>query len=299
MQAFFSFIGISNATFDNSPLQYSSHGSLTDPVTSVTMEVRTRTENGLLLHASNGAEILLVGILDASLKVEIHSENSVEALEFTGERRLSDGLWHRIKIYMTDSEQEASPWEILVDGITDGSSAPVLAGSLHFLNEEGMVVTLAESFKGCIGAVRVGGVYLPFVDDLDPPQAGRFHRVGDEAVHMGCSSSPVCDSSPCRNGGTCEDLFDLFGCACALGWEGLQCELDTDECASGPCVHGDCRDFQGGFECMCQAGYTGTTCEEDVDECQEGGCENGGTCVDGVNQYTCTCPPDYSGHRCQ
>ncbi|KAG5272096.1 hypothetical protein AALO_G00161610 [Alosa alosa] len=290
---------ISNATFDNSPLQYTSQGSLTDPVTSVTMEVRTRTENGLLLHASNGAELLLVGLLDAALKVEIHSENSVEALEFAGQRRVSDGRWHRVQIFMTDPEQDASPWEILVDGITDGSSAPLLAGGLHFLNEAGRLVTLAESFKGCLGAVRVGGVYLPFVDDLHPPQAGRFHRVGDEAVHAGCSSAPVCDSDPCRNGGACEDLFDLFGCACAPGWEGLQCELDTDECASEPCVHGHCTDFQGRFECTCHAGYAGTTCEQDVDECEEGGCENGGTCVDGVNQYTCTCPPDYSGHHCQ
>lgn len=266
---------------------------------SITLEVRTRTENGLLLQASNGAEYLQVGLMDASLKVEIHSENSVEALDFSGQRRVSDGHWHRVHIFMRDPEKEASPWEILVDGITDGNSNQMLAGSLHFLNEGNTIVMLAQSFKGCLGAVRIGGAYLPFVDDLQPPQAGRFHRIGDEVVRTGCSSAPVCDSNPCRNGGTCEDLFDLFGCACTHGWEGLRCELDTDECASQPCVHGSCKDFHGRFECTCHAGYTGTTCQQDVDDCVEGHCENGGTCMDGVNQYTCICPPNYSGHRCQ
>ena len=28
-------------------------------------------------------------------------------------------------------------------------------------------------------------------------------------------------------------------------------------------------------------------------------CENGGTCVDGVNEYTCNCAPDFTGEHCE
>ena len=36
----------------------------------------------------------------------------------------------------------------------------------------------------------------------------------------------------------------------------------------------------------------------DIDECASNPCENGGTCVDGVNGYTCTCAAGYSGTMC-
>ncbi|PFX17575.1 Olfactomedin-like protein 2A [Stylophora pistillata] len=38
---------------------------------------------------------------------------------------------------------------------------------------------------------------------------------------------------------------------------------------------------------------------EDVNECASNPCINGGTCVDGINGYTCTCPPNYRGIRCE
>ncbi|TKS68674.1 Slit -like protein 1 protein [Collichthys lucidus] len=68
------------------------------------------------------------------------------------------------------------------------------------------------------------------------------------------------------------------------------------------------------FHCACAFGFHGTFCEVNVDDCQDHGCENGATCVDGVGNYTCLCPPDYTGwvgpdcsidynecvdHRCQ
>ena len=37
----------------------------------------------------------------------------------------------------------------------------------------------------------------------------------------------------------------------------------------------------------------------DIDECGSDPCKNGGTCVDGIDSYTCTCVPGYSGHDCE
>ena len=38
---------------------------------------------------------------------------------------------------------------------------------------------------------------------------------------------------------------------------------------------------------------------EDIDDCAITPCQNGGTCSDGVDSYTCSCAAGYSGRNCQ
>ena len=37
----------------------------------------------------------------------------------------------------------------------------------------------------------------------------------------------------------------------------------------------------------------------DIDDCKPSPCENGGTCTDGVNSYTCECVDGYTGVNCE
>ena len=37
----------------------------------------------------------------------------------------------------------------------------------------------------------------------------------------------------------------------------------------------------------------------DIDDCVNNTCINGGSCVDGVNSYSCNCTAGYTGIRCQ
>ncbi|MGH0146674.1 UNVERIFIED_CONTAM: hypothetical protein FKN15_039617 [Acipenser sinensis] len=37
----------------------------------------------------------------------------------------------------------------------------------------------------------------------------------------------------------------------------------------------------------------------DIDECQSNPCQNGGTCIDGINSFTCMCLPSYAGTVCE
>lgn len=37
----------------------------------------------------------------------------------------------------------------------------------------------------------------------------------------------------------------------------------------------------------------------DNDECISTPCENGGTCVDGINDYQCACVAGYTGFNCK
>lgn len=46
-------------------------------------------------------------------------------------------------------------------------------------------------------------------------------------------------------------------------------------------------------------GYRGVNCEENIDDCPGNLCQNGATCIDGINSYTCQCPPSYTGKHCE
>jgi Notch-like protein len=71
-------------------------------------------------------------------------------------------------------------------------------------------------------------------------------------------------------------------------------------CDSSPCANGGtCVDVVNGFACTCVTGYIGIMCQTDIDECVSTPCQNGGTCNDQTNGYTCACAVGYSGARCQ
>jgi len=60
-----------------------------------------------------------------------------------------------------------------------------------------------------------------------------------------------------------------------------------------------CTNSTGGYSCNCTGtGYSGTNCETNVNDCNPNPC-NMGTCADGVNDYTCTCPSGSAGDNCE
>lgn len=265
-------------------------------MTGVSLNLRTREEIGLLLRASTRGGVISMGLLNSFLLVTIRVENSLETLSLFSKQRVSDGTWHHVLVSMTDQGGAPSSWSIVVDGQLSGTS-PHASDRLGLVNETS--VLLAESFIGCLREVRVGGVYLPFADGPEPPQQMKFLKKAGGRVHLGCSGAPVCLSQPCLNHATCEDLFNLFECSCAPGWQGRHCQEDVDECASSPCLRGACHDLPATYRCECPPGYGGDACEKDLDDCQGHRCQNGATCQDGVNHYSCICPVNFTGTFCQ
>ena len=133
-----------------------------------------------------------------------------------------------------------------------------------------------------------------------------------------------CLSGPCLNGGLClqmsdednyeedfeyRDLFpDEFSyanasgyvCVCEPGFDGIQCEINIDECESNPCQNGaTCKDQVNGYRCNCASGWEGPNCENEIDECASLPCQNGGTCTDEIAMYTCACTSEYGGLNCE
>ena len=79
-------------------------------------------------------------------------------------------------------------------------------------------------------------------------------------------------------------------------------DLEIDRCASSPCKNGGtCVDGINSYTCLCKLGYTGDHCESNIDECASSPCLNGGTCKNSnsSNRFTCFCVPGYKGVNCQ
>jgi hypothetical protein len=159
-----------------------------------------------------------------------------------------------------------------------------------------------------------------------------------------------CASEPCINGADCVDSRvnpdevpkDSYRCTCRAGFangfcaydfiseyaaecsvthsaaapadNSPICDINVNECASDPCVHGTCADDNsndnvgaGVYVCTCTAGWTGENCAEDLDECASAPCLNDGKCTDStspessiaIDAYLCECIAGTEGNQCQ
>lgn len=80
--------------------------------------------------------------------------------------------------------------------------------------------------------------------------------------YCGAASEDIneCLSSPCRNGGVCQNLMGDYACKCAAEWTGKDCDQDADECKLGShdCdANAICTNTPGNFVCLCKPGYDG------------------------------------------
>ena len=114
-----------------------------------------------------------------------------------------------------------------------------------------------------------------------------------------------CAANPCQHGTVCADDSGSsagYTCDCgSSGYAGANCDQEVNECAGFPkCANGGtCIDLLNGFNCSCASGYTGATCEEDIDYCAgHTTCQNGATCVDGVSSFSCGCTNGWRGETC-
>jgi len=71
-------------------------------------------------------------------------------------------------------------------------------------------------------------------------------------------------TAPCKNGGTCINTANGYSCQCNSLYQGSDCSIPIDPCASNPCVASGSISCQAttnttnyGFTCTCQPGYTG------------------------------------------
>ena len=65
---------------------------------------------------------------------------------------------------------------------------------------------------------------------------------------------------------------------------------------SQQCHEGSCIVVNASLACLCHPGYEGELCDLDIDECASGPCQNNATCVNGVDEFKCSCKGGYTGN---
>lgn len=74
----------------------------------------------------------------------------------------------------------------------------------------------------------------------------------------------------------------------------------THACKSNPCQNGaTCVNTGDFYSCICKEGFEGQHCQHDINDCNPPPCFNGGKCVDGINWFLCECAPGFTGPDCR
>ncbi|XP_011891755.1 PREDICTED: protein crumbs homolog 1 isoform X6 [Cercocebus atys] len=302
---------IANAVFNgqSSQILFRSNGNITRELTNITFGFRTRDANVIILHAEKEPEFLNISIQDSRLFFQLQSGNSFYMLSLTSLQSVNDGMWHEVTLSMTDPMSQTSRWQMEVDNQTPFVTSTIATGSLNFLKDntdiyvgDGAIDNI-KGLQGCLSTIEIGGIYLSYFENVhgftNKPQEEQFLKISTNSVVTGCLQLSVCNSNPCLHGGNCEDIYSSYHCSCPLGWSGKHCELNTDECFSNPCIHGNCSDRVAAYHCTCEPGYTGGNCEVDIDNCQSHQCANGATCISDTNGYSCLCFGNFTGKFCR
>lgn len=117
-----------------------------------------------------------------------------------------------------------------------------------------------------------------------------------------------CTSGPCRNGGTCLGLINMFECQCVPGFTGNQREIGSlflsikNSKSNVTKKHvlifvvfrSTCLKF---YKKKCN--YNCYFFSTDNNECTSGPCHNGGTCLGLIKRFECQCVLGYTGTQCE
>ena len=147
------------------------------------------------------------------------------------------------------------------------------------------------------------------VDDGFPPLSSQ------ETLSVTVKPIDPCatNTSECHKYATCNRLGSTTAsCQCRDGFtgDGKQC-YDIPECdlefisaaanktSQNLCANGGtCVDGIGNYSCMCASGWTGRRCREEIDECLSSPCLYG-KCDDDIGRYFCSCKKGFTGSNCE
>ncbi|XP_069825102.1 protein crumbs homolog 1 [Dendropsophus ebraccatus] len=107
-----------------------------------------------------------------------------------------------------------------------------------------------------------------------------------------------------------QDKSRGYICKCGNGFLGVHCEQDINECESNPCKNGGtCENLPGRYICRCPTNalegryYGGPDCTQELTGCEEHTCQNSGSCVpymkDDDHHHSCVCLPGFTGPYCE
>ena len=247
---------------------------------SLSLRIRSVQPTGNLMYASGKVDYNVLEIVNGAVQYRFDL-GSGEGLVRVNSFYISDGQWHEIQL-----ERESNSATLTVDGkhLAHGS-APGINDILNLQSDElylGAEVRqhpsilgfedVQRGFVGCMDDVRIAKQSVPLHMSGSTSSVVVLKRFAN--VEFSCEASSVlvppgvCGSQPCQNGGTCSESKSEDGgyeCQCHSRFRGASCEIDTDPCASSPCLYGGrCKVLAelGDYECECVGpSLSGKRCE--------------------------------------
>ena len=165
--------------------------------------------------------------------------------------------------------------------IDECCSNPCLHDGECFDSSSGRIPAVPDDAYTCV--CRDGWEGENCATDVDECTAPGVPRCTNGAA---CLSSNVTDTEGAEPHPSNLIAIGEYECVCVAGYSGTLCEVDVNECASGPCDNrGSCTDSTtdadvaiDAWNCTCAAGFEGESCSMDIDECASEPCLNGGVC---------------------
>ncbi|XP_074625452.1 basement membrane-specific heparan sulfate proteoglycan core protein-like isoform X6 [Acropora palmata] len=129
--------------------------------------------------------------------------------------------------------------DLYVGGVPDFSAISTLSG-------------FKSGFIGCLSYLVIDG---------------KKANLGTPLSRLGLEDCEVCQTRPCKNGGTCTEVARdwTFVCNCRYGYSGKTCHYSGQRCSPGVCNGGRCENVgNDNFRCVCPAGFFGERCEQGI-----------------------------------
>ncbi|KAI5643563.1 cadherin domain-containing protein [Phthorimaea operculella] len=314
---------------------------LLDDEINLSLRFRTRRTRGTLLHAAGRVDFAQLHLIEG--QVEFRMELGSGEVRVRAGENVADGAWHtvrldrrgagvRLTVDRRVASKEGPPPAALLDARPD---RVLIGAALYRHAHPNAPEQVTYGFHGCITDLKLSGVGLP-LEEGGTSTDGRAQLIRRVRARVGSTCAPLpppgaCGSYPCQNGGTCKELplpallegEEGYSCICHARFLGRHCEIDSDPCASAPCLHGgvcsndnaggykcSCAaglcpavgqsrliivflltDNAGGYKCSCAAGLAGVRCERGR-WCAAGVCAHGGACEEGEWGPSCRCRGD-------
>jgi hypothetical protein len=154
-------------------------------------------------------------------------------------------------------------------------------------------------------------VILAFDDGIPPLQS-------KETVSVTVKATDPCAlrTSGCHGNATCSRLDpDTAVCHCIAGFSGdgkdcnnvPECEVTRPDVMYDGDVDipvtlcgngGTCVDGIGNYTCLCPTGWTSRGCRQEIIECSSSPCMHG-YCSDSIGRYSCSCYDGFTGKNCE
>ena len=243
----------------------------------VSMKLRSRQASGVVFHlggvANRSDNHVTLQMVNGSLVLHFNLGTEGRARSSPSDLDLLDGKVHNVSIEITDKKtinlkvdtfvysSSSSPQSWMFSDLIGGNSIFLGGVSQHIRNTTSQKFDTDTNFKGCLDEARIGDILLPFFSQSEMPNnsaAEQFFIYNAADIRTGCHGDDVCATNECQNSATCRDVWNLYVCDCAVGFNGSRCENNIDDCVTNGCMNGaTCVDGIANYTCDCVAGFTG------------------------------------------